>query len=322
MLDRDDNNFIRYHGNWGGPNWTAGQAKPTADLTDADRSVPAIDEFDQACKDHDIGLHDATTPEEVQQVNARFIEQARQYGYKGTAAAILVALAGPSQPNPTESANMPSKRRADTGRSPKGRKYLRLEGSDEASYSDEYDREAIARHGAEDIGDIVAAGFELDRQEEEDQALRNVLLTNDRNDGSPTMRRIDFGRQLPISPDNRPFDNSRPVNQADPRAISDFNNNTHRGGNPFERPRARQPMSDSSDVNMERAGATVANAVAVSNGGPSAGQNITTPIERNIRTSFPWHHVENAIHQHHACFSVNHLVSTSEVKNYVKGGGR
>ena len=91
--------MVRYHGNWCGPNWTAGQYKPTSDLTLSDRSVPAVDALDQACKDHDIDLHDAQTTEDVEQTNEKFIATAAKQGLRGKAAAALVSLAGPSKPN-------------------------------------------------------------------------------------------------------------------------------------------------------------------------------------------------------------------------------
>ena len=47
---------MRFHGNWAGPGWTAGQYKSTGFLTDEDRNVPAIDGLDAAAKQHDIDL--------------------------------------------------------------------------------------------------------------------------------------------------------------------------------------------------------------------------------------------------------------------------
>lgn len=160
---------IRYHGNWGGPNWTAGQAKPTSELTEADRAVPAIDDFDQTCKDHDIDLHDATTAEEVQAANKRFIERAASQGFKGTAAAILVALGGPSQPNLPSSDNMPRGRlRGGNGRI---RPYPTRTQADLPTYE-----ELEAEEGADQLTRDVTTALELDRQEEEDRSIRNVLL--------------------------------------------------------------------------------------------------------------------------------------------------
>lgn len=85
---------MRYHGNWVGPGWTAGQYKDVKDLTEADRNVPAVDAFDQAGKDHDIGLFDY--PERADELNKKFIEEAAKHGIKGNLAAAAVGLWGPS----------------------------------------------------------------------------------------------------------------------------------------------------------------------------------------------------------------------------------
>lgn len=39
---------MRYHGNYCGPNWSAGKHQPSVDS-----DVPALDEFDETCKEHD-----------------------------------------------------------------------------------------------------------------------------------------------------------------------------------------------------------------------------------------------------------------------------
>lgn len=90
---------MRGHGNWCGPGWTAGQSKPAKDLTKSDKNVPAIDALDQACKDHDIALSEATTSEEVSLANQRFIEQAKNTGIKGKLFSLAVSVLGPSQPD-------------------------------------------------------------------------------------------------------------------------------------------------------------------------------------------------------------------------------
>ena len=46
--------IVRIHGNWCGPDWTAGQKKPAKDLTLRDRDVRCTDKLDCACKVHDI----------------------------------------------------------------------------------------------------------------------------------------------------------------------------------------------------------------------------------------------------------------------------
>jgi len=87
--------MVRYHGNWCGPNWTAGQYKSADEITDEDRNVPAIDALDQCCKDHDIGLADY--PERAEELNMEFALKARSLGVKGKLAAIAVELFGPSK---------------------------------------------------------------------------------------------------------------------------------------------------------------------------------------------------------------------------------
>lgn len=91
--------MVRYHGNWCGPGWTAGQYKDTSELTDADRSIPAIDSLDEACKDHDIEIHDAKNDTDIKQANRKFYRHAAVTGLKGAAAAAMVAIAGPKHPN-------------------------------------------------------------------------------------------------------------------------------------------------------------------------------------------------------------------------------
>ena len=85
---------MRLHGNWCGSGWTAGQYKDARDLTDADRSVPATDSLDEACKEHDIGLHDH--PEMANEINQAFNEQASKQGLKGKIFGAAVSNFGPS----------------------------------------------------------------------------------------------------------------------------------------------------------------------------------------------------------------------------------
>jgi len=48
--------IVRIHGNWCGPDWTAGQVKPAKDITSADYNVGCTDKLDCACKVHDIDV--------------------------------------------------------------------------------------------------------------------------------------------------------------------------------------------------------------------------------------------------------------------------
>ena len=50
--------IVKIHGNWCGPDWTAGQKKPAKDLTLRDRDVPCLDKLDCACKVHDIDVYE------------------------------------------------------------------------------------------------------------------------------------------------------------------------------------------------------------------------------------------------------------------------
>jgi RHS repeat-associated protein len=50
----DPSGLFRWHGNWGGPGWTAGQFKPESQLTPSDMKVPAIDDRDACYRGHDI----------------------------------------------------------------------------------------------------------------------------------------------------------------------------------------------------------------------------------------------------------------------------
>lgn len=87
------------YGNWCGPGHTAGQYKNTDKLTKADRNVPAIGPLDQACKEHDIDLHDAETNQEVEVANQKFIHAAGKTGYSGQLFGKLVEKWGPKEPH-------------------------------------------------------------------------------------------------------------------------------------------------------------------------------------------------------------------------------
>jgi hypothetical protein len=48
--------MVRIHGNWCGPDWTAGQVKPAKDMIPSDYLVRCVDRLDCACKVHDIDV--------------------------------------------------------------------------------------------------------------------------------------------------------------------------------------------------------------------------------------------------------------------------
>lgn len=84
---------MRAYGNWCGPGWTAGQYKDASKLTEADRNVPAIDALDEACKQHDLDLHDF--PEDAKAINEEFIKTVSNMGITGKLFGLAVKLAGP-----------------------------------------------------------------------------------------------------------------------------------------------------------------------------------------------------------------------------------
>lgn len=85
---------MRAYGNWCGPGWTAGQYKNANELTEEDYNIPAIDELDQACKEHDIAIYE--NPEQAEQANHEFIQKIRGMGITGALFALAVSVAGPS----------------------------------------------------------------------------------------------------------------------------------------------------------------------------------------------------------------------------------
>ena len=105
--------MVRIYGNWCGPGWTAGQHKDAKELTQEDRNVPAVDAFDELCKEHDIGLHDA--PFAAAELNARFADKAKQMGIRANLAGKAVEHFGPS-PQPLSKTPSTTKmiRRIDT----------------------------------------------------------------------------------------------------------------------------------------------------------------------------------------------------------------
>lgn len=312
--------MVRYHGNWCGDNWTAGQHKPSSELTDADRNVPAVDGLDLCCKHHDIGLHDATTDEEVKEVNDRFIREARNYGIKGELASILVGLAGPSHPNPTPSATM------SPGRTSKSKKRFdptrveREAGSNNASgkrlrgYSD--DPEALEREMRQydstrvpGLPDYEEIEDQERREREEDNSIRDVLLGM-RNDGSPEMRPVDYGRNLPIDPANVPLPNTPRDRPIDNRSWNERarNQNDDQGTSG----RMDAPMTDAPEMATQAFGPANQR---MSGGGRD--DRMTTPVLR-MRSSYPYHNTEQVILQHHGSVSFNYLKASGEADNALK----
>ena len=67
--------MVRVHGNWCGPNWTAGQVKPASAITAADMKVKCLDNLDCGCKQHDISIgtkgHSFATDERLRRIAER-----------------------------------------------------------------------------------------------------------------------------------------------------------------------------------------------------------------------------------------------------------
>ena len=84
--------MVKFHGNWCGPNWTAGQRKSARLVTKKDRNVPAVDELDQCCKTHDLNIADKNPD-----ANEIFIKQTEGLGIKAQIASKLVGAFGPSR---------------------------------------------------------------------------------------------------------------------------------------------------------------------------------------------------------------------------------
>lgn len=106
-----------------------------------------------------------------------------------------------------------------------------------------------------------------------------------------------------ISPDGTVISSQSnpPRNAIPPRDFENWNDRVHNQAN---EQRMDEPMEESATV--AAAGETA-----------GAGQNLTTAVVP-LTARFPWHHVEQAVHQHHCSISVNHLGNEAEAQNYVK----
>lgn len=90
-----------HYGNWCGPGWSAGQRKDAKDLTPQDYDVPAINELDQICKNHDIDLLHARTRADFKRANRKFVNAASKLGMTGYVMSFLVGNYGPQSPSET-----------------------------------------------------------------------------------------------------------------------------------------------------------------------------------------------------------------------------
>jgi hypothetical protein len=90
-----------HYGNWCGPNWSAGQKKEAKDLTPQDYDVPATNELDQICKNHDIDLLHARTRGDFKRANRKFQNDAAKLGMTGHVMSFLVGNYGPKSSSET-----------------------------------------------------------------------------------------------------------------------------------------------------------------------------------------------------------------------------
>lgn len=74
----------RYHGNYCGPGWSAGKYQ-----TSVESGVPAVDDFDQSCKDHDAAY---ARGESLDRADAEFVKRNFGVGLSRTFAASAVSL--------------------------------------------------------------------------------------------------------------------------------------------------------------------------------------------------------------------------------------
>lgn len=78
---------FRYHGNYCGPNWSAGKYQGSV----AGSSVPAVDEFDQTCLEHDASYFYGKG---LKEADYKFFKQNIGRGVKRSIAALAVGLQG------------------------------------------------------------------------------------------------------------------------------------------------------------------------------------------------------------------------------------
>lgn len=80
-----------HHGNWCGPNWSNGQHRPSVRGT-----APAVDEFDETCRQHDFAYADN---HDLRSADLLFARQNLGKGAKRTLAALAVGTQGLLRPN-------------------------------------------------------------------------------------------------------------------------------------------------------------------------------------------------------------------------------
>jgi len=77
---------VRYHGNYCGPGWSAGKYQ-----TSVESDIPAIDDFDETCKEHDAAY---AKGDDLRAADLTFARKNIGNGFKPTVAGLLVGLQG------------------------------------------------------------------------------------------------------------------------------------------------------------------------------------------------------------------------------------
>lgn len=94
--------MVRYHGNWCGPNWSDGKVQQSVR-----GFAPAIDEFDETCRQHDFALAD--NPRNPAADHTFIKQNIRSGNPKRQAAAMLVAVRNAIEPAQNKNMNKNSK---------------------------------------------------------------------------------------------------------------------------------------------------------------------------------------------------------------------
>lgn len=188
---------FRYHGNWCGPGWTAGQFKDAKHIQSNDYQVPAIDALDEACKNHDIDIFEANgDSKKEQQANDRFIKATEGLGLKAAFAGLLVDHFGPSQSK---------KRLFDQDKTPPNRlKMPRLRGSV---------RESLLGDMQEDDG--------MDWEEAPTTESKALVAVNNSTGGNAKANRIGIHGETPIS--NIPYSVRTPWDKVKQATLTYYN---------------------------------------------------------------------------------------------------
>ena len=92
--------IVKIHGNWCGPDWTAGQKKPAKDLIPSDRSVPCLDKLDCAAKIHDMSQNGGRTRRRIllsfEQPSIAYDLHLDHFSRKGSSCCVMAMLLGAS----------------------------------------------------------------------------------------------------------------------------------------------------------------------------------------------------------------------------------